>query len=140
MPVSEVAINYSPTINVFQMVCRGRFDVFEDDADLESPGNQGNVARSSEPEQRELRKSSMERERREDHREHRRHEDRDSDARKSVSSSLVAERNRARDDDRERLVLISSPYISTHLASFTLCCSADFLLTTLSTLAPRNSK
>lgn len=81
--------------------------MFEDDADVESPGNQG-VSRSEdparkdrEPDQRELRKSFNDRE----HREHRRHEDRDRDEpRKSVASSLMAERNRAREDDRERSV------------------------------------
>ncbi|KAG0628450.1 hypothetical protein M758_1G027500 [Ceratodon purpureus] len=86
----------------------GRFDVFEDDTDMESPGNQG-LSRSEDParkdreDQRELRKSFNDRDRREEHREHRRHEERDRDeARKCVSNSLVAERNRAREDDRER--------------------------------------
>jgi hypothetical protein len=86
------------------MVCRGRFDVFEDDADLESPGvsRPEDPARKDREDQRELRKSFNDRERREElHREHtRRHEERD-EARKNVSSSLVAERNRAREDDRQ---------------------------------------
>ena len=83
--------------------------MFEDDTDMESPGNQG-LSRSEDParkdreDQRELRKSFNDRDRREEHREHRRHEERDRDeARKCVSNSLVAERNRAREDDRERL-------------------------------------
>lgn len=93
------------------MDCRGRFDVFEDDNDLESPGWHGSPKSEHRKgdEREQVRKDREERDQRnfeekecrEDKREQKFSEEKDRDeSRKGFSGPLVPER--ARDGDRDR--------------------------------------
>lgn len=97
--------------------CRGRFDVFEDDTDLESPGNHGGLSRSEDRKDRELereisRKPNVDRERtsREEHRDHRRHESEQlRQVGRSADELASRHRERASMPSGERAVLDQRP-------------------------------
>jgi hypothetical protein len=103
------------------MGCRGRFDVFEDDNDLESPGWHG-LSKSEHRKgdgQEQIKKDVEERDQRnldekecrEDKREQKLSEEDRDESRKCFSGPLVPERGRDGDRDRSLLSLICVVYI-----------------------------
>lgn len=104
------------------MGCRGRFDVFEDDNDLESPGWHGSPRSEHRKgnEREQLRKDQEERAQRNSDEKECREEKRDyklfeekgkNESRKGCSGPLVPERvltsARGRDEDRDRSLLLT---------------------------------